>query len=431
MELFETLQPNGGVFQGKSTFHASADEPPLTTIVVRLGDVRQISNPSIIQAERPFRGYGAGSALREDDCLRTALAEGMERYSCSVYSPEQFVRGCPAELPDPCLDLDTIPVCSERELANPKCPLVKPSKATSLRWVRGLCLENGQCVYVPAVMVYLHAGFVSSSEKIALPITTGCAAHISFEQAILSGIFELIERDAISMLWLQRIPFPRIEVDCLPPPLDIYWSAYQQSSRELEYVFFNATTDLGVPTVYGLQISRADKRVTTLVSCSSANTAAEAVAKVIRDMASCRIAFRQNRTCPMNYEDFHDVFHGAVYMARAENAGAFAFLLENRRRQLLSEIPSFNSENPKETLKRVLDTLQNKHMNVFAVDLTTDEAVRCGLRVVRILIPQLQPLSFWYRARYLGHPRLYEAPKRMGYHVYSEGDLNHQPQPFA
>jgi ribosomal protein S12 methylthiotransferase accessory factor len=70
-------------------------------------------------------------------------------------------------------------------------------------------------------------------------------------------------------------------------------------------------------------------------------------------------------------------------------------------------------------------------MPVYAVDLSTDEAIRAGFRVVRVLIPSLQPLSFHYRARYLGHPRLYDAPAKMGYAVRAEGELNPWPQAFG
>jgi ribosomal protein S12 methylthiotransferase accessory factor len=51
--------------------------------------------------------------------------------------------------------------------------------------------------------------------------------------------------------------------------------------------------------------------------------------------------------------------------------------------------------------------------------------------VVRVIIPALQPLSFSYRARYLGHARLYQAPRLMGHPVREEADLNPWPQPFA
>ncbi|MFC7479479.1 hypothetical protein ACFQX7_04670 [Luedemannella flava] len=70
-------------------------------------------------------------------------------------------------------------------------------------------------------------------------------------------------------------------------------------------------------------------------------------------------------------------------------------------------------------------------MDAYVVDLTSDEALRAGMTVVRTVIPRLQPLSFSYRARYLGHPRLYRAPARMGHPTRSEAELNPWPQPFA
>jgi ribosomal protein S12 methylthiotransferase accessory factor len=53
------------------------------------------------------------------------------------------------------------------------------------------------------------------------------------------------------------------------------------------------------------------------------------------------------------------------------------------------------------------------------------------MTVVRAVVPGLQPLTFHYRARFLGSPRLYEAPARMGYPVRAEAELNAWPQPFA
>jgi ribosomal protein S12 methylthiotransferase accessory factor len=84
-----------------------------------------------------------------------------------------------------------------------------------------------------------------------------------------------------------------------------------------------------------------------------------------------------------------------------------------------------------EQLRFLLRMLQAHQLEAYAVDITADEALRCGVRVVRVVIPGLQPLSFNYCARYLGHQRLYDAPARMGYHTYAEDELNHWPQPFA
>jgi ribosomal protein S12 methylthiotransferase accessory factor len=280
-------------------------------------------------------------------------------------------------------------------------------------------------------MVYLYAGFTSPGERIALPITTGCAAHITLERALVSAILEVIERDAISITWLQRLALPRIEIDCVPPLLGPYWECYQRASKDLEYIFFDATSDLGIPTVYGLQVSGTNKNLTTLVSCSTAMDPVEAVVKVIKDMAACRIAFRTPKSAPDNWDDFTDVFHGAAYMVSAERAAAFEFLLQSGERRRLSEMAVMESQDDRLALSTVLEQLRRRKLDAYAVDLSTDEALRAGVRVVRAIIPGLQPLSFYYRARYLGHPRLYEAPRNMGHAVYTEEYLNRWPQPFA
>ncbi|MGH9914875.1 MAG: YcaO-like family protein, partial [Pyrinomonadaceae bacterium] len=296
---------------------------------------------------------------------------------------------------------------------------------------QGLSLLDGRLVYLPVVMVYLYAGFVSREERIWLPITTGCAGHTSFERALLSAILEVIERDAISITWLQQLPLPRIEIDNVSPELAPYWKCGLRSSKELEYFFFDATTDLGISTIYGLQVSKANKRLTTLVSCSTSMDPGAAVIKVMRDMAACRIAFRQPRPTPEKWEDFTDIFHGASYMARSDQAHAFEFLLDSGRKRFLSEIVTLQSNDEKQALQMVLERFRRRRMDVYAVDLSTDEALRCGVRVVRVIIPGLQPLSFHHRARYLGHSRLYEMPKQMGFPVHREDQLNRWPQPFA
>jgi ribosomal protein S12 methylthiotransferase accessory factor len=155
------------------------------------------------------------------------------------------------------------------------------------------------------------------------------------------------------------------------------------------------------------------------------------VVKVMRDMASCRMPFRQPRQIPANWDHFTDLFHGATYMARSEQAGAFDFLLNSPNRNSLSKMAPLETENDRVDLRDLLIRLRRRHCEVYAVDLSTDEAVRAGFRVVRVIIPALQPFSFYYRARYLGTPRLYEAPKLMGHPSRNEEHLNQWPQPFS
>jgi ribosomal protein S12 methylthiotransferase accessory factor len=428
------VQAHGGLFRTPQRAELGDVEPRLITRIAPLGDLNplKVSIDALYLNTSSSRTIAAsGTDLTDQRALLLALAEGLERYSVNMHTKEQFIWATANELGEDALDLDSIPKCSRAELLDSRCPLRSPSKNEPIRWVRGLSLRDGRTVFIPVVMVYLGAGFVSSAERIALPITTGCAAHISYEAALLHALFEVIERDAISLVWLQKLSLPRIKIDKISSTLLPYWNFCQDSSHNVDYIFFDATRDLCVPTVYTLRIAKQNDKQRTIVSCSTGLNPDSVVAKTIRDTYAMTIALQGSSKVPESWEDFSHVLDGARYMARAEQAEAFDFLLRSSKTQLLSDMATSHDDNTNKALSHVLQSLLQTGREVYAVDLSTDEAIRAGFRVVRALIPSLQPLTFSYRAKYLGHPRLYEAPSLMGYSALSEEQLNRWPQPFG
>lgn len=357
-----------------------------------------------------------------------ALGEMLERYSAACLPLGPAIEASAEELGAAAIDLESLPRCSATELRHPKCPLVLPSPTARMRWTRGLNLHSGTNVCLPLVMTHTHL-HTRPAERFWLQCTSGCAAHVTLEGALASAIRELIERDALSIIWLQKMALPHIEVDVLSKALEPYWQQYQRSSDRLEYRFYDATTDLDVPVVYAIRLSSIDKDVSTLVACAAAATMEEALIKAMRDLTVSRYGFRVRREYPPSWHDFHAVHHGAAFMAAAERRGAFDFLLNTPKRVALSSFDSRAQEHIRE-LPPLLDRLRKAGMHAYAADLTTAEAQSHGMRVVRVVIPDLQPISFSYAARFLGNPRLYELPRTMGLPSHAEEDLNPWPQPF-
>ena len=428
MRTLESLAPLvGGICLPSAQVRTGTGEPPFAI--------------QMVLRRRPGRGRdgladegrlaGSGTALSRAEATVPALAELIERHAATTHHGTELIHATARELGDDALDLDTLPKCSDAELADPQCPLVAPDKDQPIRWVRGIRLRDGQLTYVPAALVYQGLPAQTNGERIALGISTGCAAYVSYEGALLRGALEVIERDAISLVWLRRLPLPRLDVDVVSEALAPCWLRAQERFRDLSYALFDATTDLDVPTVYGLQIAQNDPRVTTLVSCASACTAEDAIGKVLRDMAHIRVAFQWERSIPADWRDFSHVLDGATLMAREDHARAFAFLLNSSRVSRASSLSQISGDHDGERLREVLNRLRHAGAEAFAVDLSTDEAIRCGLKVVKVVIPALQPLSFNYRARYLGHARLRDALRTLGYPPTADQDVNHYPQPFA
>lgn len=401
------------------------DEPALISATAA---VNTSTGARGVEAHHRASIHGSGTGLTEEEATIPALAEAVERHAAATFYEEQFFWHTAIAAECRVLDLDTVPRCSDKEMADPHCSLSLAVKDKPIRWVKGLCLHTGEVVLVPAVMVYSHAGWRGPQERFWLPISTGCAAHGSYEDAVLTGLCEVVERDAISLVWRQLLPLPRIVLDSVGPIAAPYWELCQQANEDVEWHFFDATMDIGLPTIYALQVSHHHPHARTIVACSTSLTFDQALGKAIKDLIAFKRAFQSKRVLPTDIKAFTGLLDGACYMARPEHAAAFNFLLRSQRTVRLSQLSQGNY------LPHLADALARFKalgMAVFAVDLTTDEAIRAGLRVVRVLIPGLQPLSLHTAAQFLGHPRLYTAPRSMGYEARQEERLNEWPQPFA
>ena len=216
-------------------------------------------------------------------------------------------------------------------------------------------------------MAFLNIPPQTAAEQFVLQVSTGCAAHVDPVLAAINAICEVVERDAISLTWLQRLALPMIEVA---------GAAGSFRSEAVRTYLFDATTDLGVPTVYGVEV--APSTFGTAVMCATDLDPQRAIAKVRREAASGRVALSMAPPVGRRVEDFQTVWEGAAYMASAERRGAFGFLLGSSRTIASSDMESMATGTPDGDLAALVGGLAARGVEVVLVDLTTDEAARAG-----------------------------------------------------
>ena len=375
---------------------------------------------------------GAGGALDPSVGVRLAVAESLERYSSCAWSPADLVWATQEELGDECIPLERWPQCSADEFAHPGNILLPPDPRIPLRWVKGWSLTQRRSVYVPAVQVFLRFPPLTASERFTHPVSTGCATHSDFESAAVSGLVEVIERDSIALTWLQRLPLPELDPSSLPRSDELEAFLAPQRASHLRTRFFDATTDIGIPVVYAVQLADHDPSLAQLVAATGCVDPVEGVKKLLRELASLRIALRSFADDSDKYrrdDNITDVVGGALRQGRRERRDVFGFLLDQGASQHpFSSMPAAGERRP---LPWIVDRLAAIGAEAVVVDLTTDEARECGMKVVKALVPEAMPLSFAHRSRYLAHPRLYAAPAAMGMPVHDERGINSEVQPFA
>ncbi len=371
---------------------------------------------------------GQGVAVQNADAARLiAIAEAAERYSAGDFR-QPVIWAVHADLDGPALDPRRIPRCSARELATPGCPLGELDPNARMRWVSATDLISGAATWVPAVMAFYGLHRNAPGERFWYRISTGFAVHSDPAEALVHGICEVIERDALAVTWLQQLSLPVVADHQLSGQAQRMLS-WADRHFVVTYVF-DATTDLGVPTVLCLQLAAHDRLCAQLVGCATGRSVSAAADKALLEVCRGRSMEYRDDDHPESFAEFFALTDGSRYMAKPERAAAFSFLVNDARQRIAPEREEMQ-ENPVDFLDQLLARLSGRDMQVLAVNCTTRELAAVGLTAVNVIIPDLQPMSLLPLAQYRAHPRLYSAPLLMGYPSLTEEELNPWPVPYA
>ncbi|MEF8777742.1 MAG: YcaO-like family protein [Natronomonas sp.] len=180
-------------------------------------------------ADTPFSDgdapdHAAGVGTDWDPAFMKALGEALERYSAAVYRTAKFQT-----------EPET-PIAPER--------FVTPNGNDSGRveyWQEAEHLETGQTVQVPAEM----AVFPPPERVIRPSITTGLGLGNDGHEAIRSGLYEVIERDAAMLAWYSTYKPMGLAVDD-----DRFETLADRAKSEgLSTTVLSLTQDIDVPVV--------------------------------------------------------------------------------------------------------------------------------------------------------------------------------------
>lgn len=381
------------------------------------------------------RGHGADDAIRAygtstrgaAGAAVAAIAEAAERYAGYGFLEDRSVWATAAELDGPCVDLATLPQCSDSEYRDARCPMRPVDPNARIRWTRGVDLADGHPVWVPTVMA-CYGSAHSEPERFWYRISTGYAVHFDPAEMLLRAACEVIERDALAGTWLQRMPLRPIDASDLSDDARhlIEWGR----RRFIEPHLFDATTDLGVPTAICVAEAAYDDRARHTIGCANGRSMAHSIEKALSEAYLTRGHCFLGKAVPASPSDFASAEDAVRFMALPENAEAFRFLMDGAdHRPSRPSMPL--PEDPAAGLDLVLRRLSAKGWQAVAVDRTTPELADIGLAAATVVIPALLPMTLSPFGQYRAHERLYELPRLMGFPSHPEQELNPWPLPYA
>ncbi|MBM7825785.1 ribosomal protein S12 methylthiotransferase accessory factor [Arcanobacterium pluranimalium] len=441
--------------------HSAYMPPTLHTTQARTTDLTKISgyvNTVFCQGSSiiPPDASPVQKAQAIENNFYAAIGESVERYCSNLIDIKPVTYASYNQLRKrgyPALDPAEIVLFSQRQYAHPGFPFVPFSRDLEIGWVEGMYADDEAPVFVPASLVYVnwHTRQNSHEPRINFPAFAGVAAGATAEQAILSGVSEVIERHATMVWWLNSFALPHIVLS------DAQRRLFDGAQETLRAGLINLDNTFDIPVAAGVIHNDTSKLVHVGFSCrasieeaalkawSEALTLQEGAHDLKNPHGTHWAAIRSGLLPGRSYkawradrkylddfrDDLKDVDDLLVQQEVFLDPRAVDYvapLLDREATRLASTVTPL-ADNSLSSYRAKIEARGNR---LITVDITSPDVSACAMRVIRSIIPGTvgnTPAAF----PYLGNDVVVTEAVKLGWRdkPLPEENINHFPMPHA
>ncbi len=352
------------------------------TRIANITDLDRVGIP-VFSAIRPSAAAGAisiysGKGATETNARISAIMESFER--------------CLAEQPEVSINLKGIPLSAERvtdtyESLCESAPTLYPdalllpqqfAERTSLEWVMGHDLMNDIEVFVPANAVF-HPYNPQGANQLFRSNTNGLASGNTIEEAVLHGLLEVIERDALSIAEFTRNPGSEIalsESDGLN-----YELKRRMEETGITVKLWLLDSDIDIPTVVAALDDIVLKDPALLVMGAGSHLSPEiAITRALTEAAQSRVVQIHGAREDTDRERVIRTF-GYEHMKKLN-----CYWYQEADTLGMDELKDSSSSTPAANIKTVLERLDGIAEGAIIVNLSRGVSVP----VIRAIIPMFE-----------------------------------------
>lgn len=351
------------------------------TRIADITDLDRIGMP-IYTAIRPTAEDGAisiygGKGITKDHAKASAMMEGFERYSAERQDSDNSIVAT----------IDEISKMGEyinpASLNLPKDFKKEDIESMPLEWSLSKDLISGNEYYIPTNAVFHPYTHESNVKSLFRSNTNGLASGNILEEAILHGMFEVIERDAWSIFELTHKNYAQIDTSSIESEL-INDVIDKFESEGIKIKLMDFTADIKIPTI----AASADDTVTRDAGLLTLGMGTHLDPEVAILRALTEVA--QSRATQINgaREDTvrADFAREAGY-ERMKRINKYYFRQEDEKTKL-ADIENRSTSSITKDIEIVKNELMaNDIEKILYVDLTRPEL---DVSVVRVIIPEME-----------------------------------------
>ncbi|MGD9725982.1 MAG: YcaO-like family protein [Nitrospiraceae bacterium] len=393
-------------------------------------------NTKILSGQPNFGNTGGASLCREIACAK-AVGEAVERYCSAIYDPDDLPMSSFSAAPFSCVRPDAFALYSRDQYGTTGFPFAAFTERTPIRWTAAKNLLVNEICFVPAAMVFApyFVNREAGEQSIAQSISTGLACHMTYAQAAIAGICEVIERDAFTITWQAKLSRPRLRLDTLSDANREAIFRFERTGNRVTLI--DITMDHHVPTILAVLANRCPDAPALAFAAAADLDPEHAVRKSLEELSHTRrlaqiLKLQRPSFRPKpNYANVDSQDAHVNLYCDADNASKATFITASKQCREFQQLRSFASGDHEQDLTNLVRRISDLGYTAYVADLTSEDVHDLGLSVVRALIPGFHPLFMGHQLRALGGTRLWNVPQRLGAPTTLKiGRDNTAPHPF-
>lgn len=382
-----------------------------------------LENDTLRDLRLHFRSRSSGKGVTDAQARAGALCESIERYSGHFQGHEPRRRATFRELGDAAIDPRSCMLYSARQYDEREQWNARPSRFNGVplrfdddvkvEWSPVWSLSRRRTRWLPTAWLYF--GYPQASEERWFhACSNGNAAGNSREEAIMHGFLELIERDALSIWWYNRLSRPGLDLDSFDEPF-IRRMRARLCERERDLWALDLTCDTGIP-VFGA-FSRSLRNGRSIAMGFGAHVEPRlAMLRAVTELNQMLIWLPPE--CGTRSEG---AFRDPEIVAWMQDASVEnEAYLASRGTRVATDFRYQALDDLRDELEAFLRLIERLGLEMLVLDQTRSEV---GMPVVKVVVPGLRPAH----AR-LAPGRLYDVPVTMGWLTTTQGETELNPR---
>lgn len=211
-----------------------------------------------------LRAENGGKGITEVHAKVSALCEAVERYSGNFHGDEERIRGSLRSLGEPAIHPNDCQLYHDRQYDTREtwnaahAPFqyvdARFDQDAVMDWTPVWSLTQRRHRYLPTGLLYYGAP-AAGEQRYVHANSNGNAAGSSLEDAVLQGLLEIVERDAVALWWYNRGRAPEVDLAAFDDPwLDELRTVYAGLDRDVWVL--DVTSDLEIPVMVAVSRRR-------------------------------------------------------------------------------------------------------------------------------------------------------------------------------